>query len=211
MKSTVADRSQVLEPIYMNTSSRSTRRPSLIIRRAGDVGAVGVFIALLCFNPLQAADTSPAPTTEVAALQAELAALKSQLPDQAHAMADVGYHFANLWFAGKAANWPLAQFYLGETKSHLEWAVRLKPVRKTQAGNLDLNGILQAIENTQLTDLKKTLDARDGVAFGAAYRTTLEACYACHKASEKPYLRPQIPEVPPATILNFKPDATWPQ
>jgi len=45
-------------------------------------------------------------------------------------MADVGAHFTNLWFAGDHANWPLAQFCLDETKSHLRWAVRIIPKRK---------------------------------------------------------------------------------
>jgi len=27
-------------------------------------------------------------------------------------MADVGYHFANLWFAAEKQNWPLADYYL---------------------------------------------------------------------------------------------------
>ncbi len=31
-------------------------------------------------------------------------------------------------------NWPLANYYLDETLSHLRWAVRIHPVRKTKAG-----------------------------------------------------------------------------
>lgn len=50
---------------------------------------------------------------DVAALKDEVDALKRLLPDQAHVMADVDYHFANLWFAAHNANWPLAEFYLG--------------------------------------------------------------------------------------------------
>jgi hypothetical protein len=37
--------------------------------------------------------------------------------DQAHVMADVGYHFANLWFAVKNGNWPLAQYYLAKREN----------------------------------------------------------------------------------------------
>ncbi len=33
------------------------------------------------------------------AARAQETAVEGLLPDQAHAMADVGYHFANLWFA----------------------------------------------------------------------------------------------------------------
>ena len=46
--------------------------------------------------------------TDVAALKAEIEALKRLVPSQSHAMADVDYHFANLWFAAQNANWPLA-------------------------------------------------------------------------------------------------------
>ena len=49
-------------------------------------------------------------------------------------MADVGDHFTNLWFAGKAENWPLADFYLGETKSHLRWAVTTSRSARTTRG-----------------------------------------------------------------------------
>ena len=46
--------------------------------------------------------------------------------------------------------------------------------------------------------------------FTRAYRLTLEGCYSCHKASDKPYLRPRIPEQPASRIINFDPAATWP-
>jgi len=56
---------------------------------------------------------------DIDALKAEIENLTRQIPDQAHAMSDVDYHFANLWFAGQQENWPLAEFYLNETRSHL--------------------------------------------------------------------------------------------
>ncbi|WP_165231600.1 hypothetical protein [Aquisphaera insulae] len=138
-------------------------------------------------------------------------ALKELVPDQAHIMADVGYHFTNLWFAGGAENWPLADFYLNESKSHLRWAVRAKPIRKDSAGrDVNLPGILEAFENSQLTQLKGAVDRKDRTAFEAVYRESLTVCYACHKASDKPYLRPQIPTQPVAGIINFDPKANWP-
>jgi hypothetical protein len=58
----------------------------------------------------------------------------------------VGYHFANLSFAAERKNWPLADFYLAETRSHLRWAVRIIPVRKTRTGHdVELQGILEII------------------------------------------------------------------
>src|SRR5262249_44424521 len=66
----------------------------------------------------------------LAALKADLEVVTGNLPSQSHTMMDVSYHFTNLWFAGERGNWPLAQFYLAETRSHLRWAVRVIPVRK---------------------------------------------------------------------------------
>lgn len=69
------------------------------------------------------------PTPDVKAIAAELEAIKGKLPDQSHAMEDVSHHFANLWFAVQDKNWPLATFYLDETRSHLRWAVRISTLR----------------------------------------------------------------------------------
>ena len=78
---------------------------------------------------------SPLPKTAGTpeAWKTEIESLKKLLPDQAHAMTGVGYHFSNLWFAGQAGNWPLAEFYFKETRSNLQWAVRIKPVRQDSA------------------------------------------------------------------------------
>lgn len=144
-------------------------------------------------------------------LLARIEALEGLVPDQAHIMADVGYHFSNLWFAGQAENWPLADFMLAETKSHLRWAVRRIPIRKDNQGrDINLGNILEAFENTQLTQLKETIDRGDRAGFEAVYRESLTMCYSCHKAADKPYLRPQIPDAPDTRLLNFDPEADWP-
>src|SRR5206468_10065105 len=116
-----------------------------------------------------------------------------------------------LWFAGQKQNWSLARFYLDETRSHLRWAVRIIPVRKTKAGDLELNGILEAVDNTLLSALQKTIEDRDAAKFIAAYKRTIEGCYSCHKAAEKPYLRLQVPDRPEVPVINFDPAATWPE
>src|SRR5580658_3143323 len=87
-------------------------------------------------------------------------------PDQAHAMMDVGYHFGNLWFAADKQNWPLASYYLDETRSHLRWAVQIQPVRTTKSGaNVDLNGILEAVDKTLLADVDKAIENKDVAGF----------------------------------------------
>jgi hypothetical protein len=156
--------------------------------------------------------TQAKPEPADAELQAEIKRLQELTPDQAAVMSHLAYHFSNLWFAVDRENWPLADFYLSETRSNLKWAVRAKPIRKDSAGkDVDLRPIAESIDNGPLTDLKKAIAAKDRPHCVKLYRDTLTLCYACHKASEKPYLRPQVPTAPEVQIINFDPKATWPE
>jgi len=150
----------------------------------------------------QSKDSAP---SDIDVLKDQLEALQRQLPDQAHVMTDVDYHFSSLWFAAQHGNWPLAEFYLGETRSHLTWAVRVRPVRKLASGaDLELPPILLAVQAAGMADLKAAVDKRDRQAFERAYRGMMAQCYSCHVAAEKPYLRLHIPEAPGARMIDPK-------
>jgi cytochrome c553 len=149
---------------------------------------------------------------DVDALLADVARLKANAPSQSHTMSDVGYHWTNLWFAAEKKNWPLAMFYFEETRQHILWTIRLKPVRKGPDGNdVSLVPIFEGIDASAFKAIGEAIQQQDAQRFAAAYRMTLDACYGCHKASGKPYLRPMIPSAPAQTIINFDPAATWPQ
>jgi hypothetical protein len=182
----------------------------------------GTIIASMIYLVCHFGTSTPAPTygqppkqelaRTVEALAGDVAVLKDKAADQAHAMTDVEYHISNLWFAGRAKNWPLADFYWNEALSHMKWAVRIIPVRKDGAGQeIKLAEILQSIENSPTMQIGKTIKEKDLKGFEAAYRATLEGCYACHKAADKPYLRPRIPEHPASMMINFEPNADWPK
>jgi hypothetical protein len=157
-------------------------------------------------------ETAPTQPGDMATLRADVERLKTIVPDQSHAMKDVDYHFTNLWFAGKSENWQLADFYWKETMSHIKWAVRIIPVRKDNAGKeIKLEEILQAIEMTPSMQMGEVIKDQNGRKFEPTYRSVLEGCYLCHKASDKPYLRPQIPQRPATSIINFDPKAMWPK
>jgi hypothetical protein len=155
---------------------------------------------------VQAQDAKPE-TNEIALLKAELARLKGMVPDQSHAMADVGFHYTNLWFAGQRENWPLATFYSDEVRSHLRWAVRIIPKRKDAEGReIDLGGILGGLETSTLKDLAQAIKDKDKDKFVAAYKLQLEGCMACHRATNKPFIRLHIPDHPDAGIVEFRPE-----
>jgi cytochrome c553 len=159
-----------------------------------------------------AAPAATTPAGDLDTLRSDVARLKANAPSQSHTMSDVGYHWTNLWFAGEKKNWPLAKFYFDETRQHILWTIRLRPVRKGPDGNdVNLVPIFEGIDSSAFKAMADAIQQQDAQAFAAAYRTTLEACYGCHKASGKPYLRPMIPTSPSQAIINFDPAANWPQ
>ena len=118
----------------------------------GSVGVLALVLLIGCSDrtPSSRTDDGSA-TTALPAIQTDVQQLKDKAADQAHAMFSVAYHFDNMWFAAEAKNWPLAEFYWGETRSHLRWAVRIIPVRKDKAGfEIKLAEILDAMENSPL-------------------------------------------------------------
>jgi len=176
-----------------------------LVLAAFAMGLIAVVVLQLGSPTLLAEETgASAKPVDVAALKAEVDRLKGLVPDQAHAMMDVDYHFSNLWFAGQNENWDLAQFNVNEVRSHLRWAVRIIPVRKNAAGiEVFLEQLLGAVEAAQLEPLKKSVEAKDKVQFERAYKDMLNGCYMCHVASSKPYLRLHVPEKPSSNIVDF--------
>jgi hypothetical protein len=136
------------------------------------------------------------PNLDLAGLQARLSMV----------MAD--YHASNLWFAGRAENWPLADFYWKEVLSHMELSTKSDPSGKRAA---KLKEILKAVEESPNMQVDEAIEKRDLRAFNAAYRGLLQGCYDCHKGVGKPYLRPRIPVPPSSSIINVDPKAVWPR
>lgn len=156
----------------------------------------------ICAFPSARADEEP--PTKNDAIKKAIKDLNGHLPSQSHTMMDVAYHFGNLWFAGRAENWPLARFCTDETLSHLRWAVRVKPVRPLAAGGeLHLAEMLGAIETSTFKELKGSVEAENVGRFQKAYGAMMTNCYACHVAAEKPYLRLQIPKEAPEKMIDF--------
>lgn len=173
------------------------------MKRMGILHSLVCGIALSGMAAAAEAPVPPAPNNDPAALRAEIEQLKGIAQGQSLAMMQVAYNFNMLWFAARAKNWPLAQFYYGDARGRLRLALRIQPVRKISTGDLQLQPVLDALEKGPWAKLGETLAAKDVKQFEAAYRSTLLACQACHAAAEKPYLRLHVPKVPAEPMVDF--------
>jgi hypothetical protein len=151
--------------------------------------------------------------TDLPGLSTEVAKVETLLANQSHVMADVSFQFSNLWFAGREKNWPLAQFFLNETRNRVRWMIRINPiVQDPDKHDVDLQGIYDAIDKDVWSLIKTAIDKKDVAQFESAYKLGLDkGCYSCHKSVGRPYLRPQVPTQMPQTIITFDPNAKWPE
>ncbi len=155
-------------------------------------------------SPATAAAPAPQEMTDD-----ELAQLQARV-----AMVAVDYHASNLWFAGKAENWPLADYYWQQTLNHIQLSVKVKatPARKGEPGNeARLAEIAEAIETSPSMQVGAAIERNDLRQFLVSYRTLLEGCYTCHKAAGLPFLRPRMPVPPASSIITVDANAPWPQ
>lgn len=166
-----------------------------------------LFVTLWGHSRVLAQGGNGAPPT-----MADVQHLKDIAPPMSHPMVDVAFNATNLYFAAQKKNWLLANYYLGETRNRMKWETVLNPGPKGTDGNpVDMKSTFDGIDKGSLTQLKTAIAAKDSKAFDDSYKNLLEDCYSCHKATNRPYLRPQIPTAAAQTIINTDPDATWPQ
>ena len=105
----------------------------------------------------------------------------------------------------------LAAFEASETRNRIRWTLRSRPTWKSQDGlEVDMKALFDGIDKALVTPLRESVEKKDPKAFETAYQNMLEGCYQCHKAAGKPYLRPMVPTVPPQSIINYDPNASWP-
>lgn len=148
---------------------------------------------------------SPAAQVPAGKAAVDLEHLLKISPTQSHTMKDVGYAWANLWFAVQEENWPLATYFFTQARQAVRWTVLLRPVRQLPNGStVDVQGQFNAIDPSAFAFVQLTLEDKDKETFETAYGEALKACNTCHAAVGYPFLRPTIPTAPPTTILSYE-------
>jgi hypothetical protein len=189
--------------------AKSNRIQSLQLFALGAI--LGGLFVLSWERPSAIAQQS-SPQANPATMQADVAHLKDLIPPHSHHMVEVGMFAANLWFAGEKKNWPLADYYLNETRNLIRWEVHLNPSPKGADGNpVDMKNTFDGIDHGSFNKIKAAIAMKDSAAFATEYKHVLEDCYSCHKNANRPYLRPMVPTTGAQPIINLDPAATWPE
>jgi hypothetical protein len=99
-----------------------------------------------------------------------------------------------LWFAGRAGNWPLANYELGELNEGFE------DLNKQLGGDTVEKAVGAAMQA-----LQKIVDGKDAKAFAAAFDRLTAGCNSCHRTLERGFIAIRRPTLLPYSNQNFTP------
>jgi hypothetical protein len=154
---------------------------------------IAAVIALVLLAPPAArAQDKPAPP----------AAMPGAMPaDEPHMVPGLGeimslqqMRHIKLWFAGNAANWPLADYEIGELGEGFN-----------DVKNLLGPDIVDQHVGSPIAALQKAIDGKDRKAFIAAFDNLSAGCNACHHALDHGFIAIQRPAMLPYSDQNFVP------
>ncbi|HVU94056.1 MAG TPA: hypothetical protein VHE34_02490 [Puia sp.] len=155
-----------------------------------------IVVTLLSAQGISCTQTGPG--TE--ALQAQVQRLQQRLdsaytPGLGEFMSGIQVHHEKLWFAGKAANWELAGFELGEIKESLD-DIRHYCTDRPEVASLPM--ILPPLDS-----LAAAVKKQDPAAFNSGFTLLTTTCNNCHQATKHGYNVIQVPTTPPFSNQVF--------
>lgn len=112
-------------------------------------------------------------------------------PGMGTVMIDYSNRFTNMYYAAKAGNWDLASYMLKE-------AMEIQEVGETTAPALA--EALTSFEDSYLTPLGNTIQAKDFKAFQQAFNDGVKGCNGCHVAQGHPYIKYVLPKQPTSPL-----------
>jgi hypothetical protein len=128
------------------------------------------------------------------AMPAAMPVEEEHLPGLGEIMSVQQMRHIKLWFAGNAANWPLADYEIGELGEGFN------DVRKLVG-----NDIVDQHVGKPIEALQKAIDGKDRKAFIAAFDSLSAGCNACHKTLDHAFISIQRPAMLPYSDQNFVP------
>jgi hypothetical protein len=116
-------------------------------------------------------------------------------------MLELQLRHANLWFAGEAGNWALADFQLHEMEALVEETAEFHPTYREHR----VRELLEAMLEPAVEEVEEAVRAGDRSAFATAFDRLTASCNSCHAATDRGMIVIQRPGVPPRDNLRFDP------
>jgi hypothetical protein len=120
------------------------------------------------------------------------ATIEPYVPKIGEIMALQQMRHIKLWFAGRAGNWPLADYELDELKEGFD------DVNQQLGG-----GTVESAVGTPMAALAKAVEAKDHAAFAAAFDDLSTGCNTCHKTLDHAFIVIQRPSSLPYSDQLF--------
>ena len=99
-----------------------------------------------------------------------------------------------LWFAGRAANWPLADYEIGKLKDGF-----------AEIDKLIGGGTVGDAVGAPIAALEKAIESKNKEAFVRAFDRLTAGCNACHRTLDHAFIVIQRPEASPYGNQSFAP------
>jgi hypothetical protein len=116
-------------------------------------------------------------------------------------MQQVQLRHAQLWFAGEAGNWELADYQVHELEELLEQIRDLHP----EYDGRSVAELLEQLLQPAVERVESAIDARQPAAFAAAFDDMTAQCNACHTATDRRAIVIQRPTTRPLDNLRYEP------
>jgi hypothetical protein len=145
------------------------------------------------------------PAAEIAALQAEVAALKENayVIGLGEIMGAVQVRHGKLWFAGDMQNWDLAAYEMDELQEGFDDAMKFHPNHHSVPR--PLTEMMPEYMDQAIADLRASIEAKDHAAFVEAFEVATASCNACHTEANFGFNVVVTPTTPPYDNQSFAP------
>jgi hypothetical protein len=130
-----------------------------------------------------------------AALQAKVADLEKTIddvkPGLGEIMGVIQQHHAKLYYAATKANWPLADYELGEIQESLDDAMKFYPTFKKVP--VPLTELIPTMTKASLAQVRAAIEQKNEKSFVQAFGALSVSCSNCHEAANHPFIKIQAP------------------
>jgi hypothetical protein len=150
---------------------------------------IGLIVIVLCgCSRPQNVDSNITLEAKVADMQKTIDDLK---PGLGEIMGVIQQHHAKLYYAGTKANWPLAEYELGEIQESLDDAMKFYPRFKDV--QVPLTELIPTMTKASLAQVRVAIERKNEKSFKQAFGALCESCSNCHQAANHPFVKIQAP------------------